>query len=558
MRRVTTFNRGRGGIVLLGVVAVLALEPLSGGPAAGAAVGPPFSCRSELDFLSQGSPETQLFQSVAGGGSVTYTPLGPPQQATYNALGYDPLNSYLYATNILLASSLGEPGTLYKIDNTGQATPLGPISGYPVAFRAPADGAFDGSGNYWITNGNGSTVAYQIDVEGSPQVVGEVPLSQPWQPIDFTFYEGFMWGLAGKTVYRLELATGVVSTFPAPGGIVPGGLGFGAAWTTASGDLGFSDNETGQVYKIAITNPSGTPTFKVVAEYSGPVAGTSNDGAACIPTEPVDLAITKTGPAVVAPGSEVSWALTATNNGPGNSSGFSISDQVPSGYTNPTTSTQGCAVKGNEVLCSEGSLARGASFSVTITATAPTSTGTCLTNTALVTGNERDPETANNASSVQTCVGCSSTSPKVNVRWHYSANGTSGSWSGTREAKCGQTITLGPQAMEGDLRVDPGVPVKAGYDFTLPGNSKPFTVSFTKGQVVFAVRCASGKAPSEPTFAVTLEDKSYTVTNSNWYPSGNQSSPLVYQGTVAAPNLCGGGQLRLDKGGTFSAFMTLH
>jgi len=48
------------------------------------------------------------------------------------------------------------------------------------------------------------------------------------------------------------------------------------------------------------------------------------------------------------------------------------------------------------------------------------------------------------------------------------------------------------------------------------------------------------------------------VTNANWYPSGNQSSPLVYQGEVGAPNLCGGGQLRLDEGGTLSALMTIH
>jgi hypothetical protein len=117
---------------------------------------------------------------------------------------------------------------------------------------------------------------------------------------------------------------------------------------------------------------------------------------------------------------------------------------------------------------------------------------------------------------------------------------------------------MGPQAMEGDLKVNPGATIKAGYDFTLPGNRKPFAVAFTKGQILFAVRCVSGKAPSEPTFAIALPDQGYSVANASWYPSGNQSSPLVYQGEVAAPNLCAGGQLRLDKGGTFSALMTVH
>ena len=60
----------------------------------------------------------------------------------------------------------------------------------------------------------------------------------------------------------------------------------------------------------------------------------------------------------------------------------------------------------------------------------------------------------------------------------------------------GATIKLGPQAMEGDLKVDPGDTVKAGYDFTLPGNNKTYHVSFTNVQVVYTVHCASGATPS--------------------------------------------------------------
>jgi len=152
---------------------------------------------------------------------------------------------------------------------------------------------------------------------------------------------------------------------------------------------------------------------------------------------------------------------------------------------------------------------------------------------------------------------CPTNPPKVNVRWHYSAEGTSGSWSVTKEAKCAQTLTMGPQAMEGALKVSPGKKIKAGYDFTLPGNNKPFTVMFSEGKVVFQVKCVSGKPPLEPTFTVTLPNQSYAVTNANWYPSGNQSSPLVYQGEREVPNLCSGGQLSLKEGGTFSTVMTI-
>lgn len=45
---------------------------------------------------------------------------------------------------------------------------------------------------------------------------------------------------------------------------------------------------------------------------------------------------------------------------------------------------------------------------------------------------------------------------KANFRWHYSAGG-SGGWSGTQPAACPSTLAMGPQAMEGDLKVSPGV-----------------------------------------------------------------------------------------------------
>ena len=177
-------------------------------------------------------------------------------------------------------------------------------------------------------------------------------LSKGWDPIDFTADGGFMWGLSGTTLYRLNLSNGTVTTFSAPSKVKSGN--FGAAWTFSNGNLGFSNNQTGDIYQISVTNPaSATPTFGLVSNYTGPVAGQSNDGAACV-AQPVDLGITKTGPTLVGPGATVTWTLTVKNNGPGNSSGFAVSDTVPTGVTNVTSPTSGCQVTGNSVLCSEG------------------------------------------------------------------------------------------------------------------------------------------------------------------------------------------------------------
>jgi hypothetical protein len=63
----------------------------------------------------------------------------------------------------------------------------------------------------------------------------------------------------------------------------------------------------------------------------------------------------------------------------------------------------------------------------------------------------------------------------------------------------------------------------------------------------------SGLPRSQNTFTVSLADSSYSVTNQSRYRSGDQNNALVYQGSIAVPDVWSGGQVRLDKGGTFTA-----
>ena len=107
--------------------------------------------------------------------------------------------------------------------------------------------------------------------------------------------------------------------------------------------------------------------------------------------------------------------------------------------------------------------------------------------------------------------------------------------------------------MQGDLKVAPGATLKAGYSFTLPGNKSSLSVTFNNPKVVFVVRCVSGRTPSASTLTVNMPDQTYSVLDARWLPSGNQQSSSVYQGSISMPNLCAGGNVRLDKGGVFSA-----
>ena len=113
-------------------------------------------------------------------------------------------------------------------------------------------------------------------------------------------------------------------------------------------------------------------------------------------------------------------------------------------------------------------------------------------------------------------------------------------------------IAMGPQAMEGNLTLSPGATLQAGYDFTMPGSHPTATVNFVGANVTFAWTCASG--PGNGTLVVPMADQNYTDPQSSpsWYPSGDQNSSLVYQGSIAVPDECSGGLVSFRAGGTFS------
>ena len=142
-----------------------------------------------------------------------------------------------------------------------------------------------------------------------------------------------------------------------------------------------------------------------------------------------DLSIGISGPATVLPSGAISYTLTVTNNGLNQSSGFAVSDSVPATITGVASTTPGCGVSANQVSCNEGPLAVGASFVMTVTGTAPNAAGV-VTDTASVTGNELDPNAANESASVTTAVGYASVSLLESVL------------SGTPNVGSGDTFTL--------------------------------------------------------------------------------------------------------------------
>ena len=127
-----------------------------------------------------------------------------------------------------------------------------------------------------------------------------------------------------------------------------------------------------------------------------------------------------------------------------------------------------------------------------------------------------------------------------------------GAWSKIGYVDCATGIVvIGPEAMEGNLYVDPGRTLLVGYTFSLPWNHAYHRVTVSSAQVVFTPRC--GQSPSSTYLPAPILLKIYNVNTSLWTPDYNQFLPVTFQGSVVVPNLCNGGSVRFDQGGTFSA-----
>jgi len=104
-------------------------------------------------------------------------------------------------------------------------------------------------------------------------------------------------------------------------------------------------------------------------------------------------------PRTVTVGSNVTFTITVTNNGPSDATGVQVTDQLPAGLTFVSaTPSQGTYTSGTGVW-DIGAVASGTSVTLALTATV-TTTGS-LTNTARKTAeNETDPNLSNDTASV--------------------------------------------------------------------------------------------------------------------------------------------------------------
>ncbi|WP_132000277.1 DUF11 domain-containing protein, partial [Dokdonella fugitiva] len=192
----------------------------------------------------------------------------------------------------------------------------------------------------------------------------------------------------------------------------PAGLAFVSA--SAPCEAGFPCNlgtlANGASVDVSVTfavpaNAGGTitNTATVTSPTPDPTPGDNTSTVGTPVVASADLGIVKTGPANVIAGQNVSYTLAVTNHGPSDAANVSLADPTPAGLTF-VSATAPCA---GGFPCNLGTLANGASVSVTVTYAVPASASGSITNTATVTSPTADPTPSDNSSSVTTTVGSS-------------------------------------------------------------------------------------------------------------------------------------------------------
>ncbi len=202
-------------------------------------------------------------------------------------------------------------------------------------------------------------------------------------------------------------AQGVVANDPTPPNLtfVPAGGLCGAGFPCSLGTLASAASLT--ITATFAIPPGYTAPSPIVnsasVSASTPDPNPANNSSSASTSVAADLEVVKSIVPAVGPAPDsIAFQIVVTNHGPSAATGVTLTDPLPAGLTFVSvTTTQGSCTGGATVVCSIGTLASGTSATVLVTAVQPLQSGG-IPNTATVTANEFDPNTANNSSTAVT------------------------------------------------------------------------------------------------------------------------------------------------------------
>jgi uncharacterized repeat protein (TIGR01451 family) len=306
------------------------------------------------------------------------------------------------------------PGSARQyIEHTAVGTFIGQQNGASWTFNwtaPPTDAGFItfyAAGNQANNDGNTSgDYIYQTFVTSAPAsstpdfVISVSPSSRNVVPGNAVQYSITVTPLAGFT--------GAVS-FSATG--LPAGTT--TAFNPSSVNITDATSKTSTVtLTTTAATPLGTNTINLNAQSGATMHATPATLRVVSPTS-ADLSVIKTAsPNPGQVGVNISYRITATNNGPAAATNVSVTDALPAGVVFVSSATTlGACVGSGPVNCTVGNLAVGASAIITIVATS--SAEGQIVNTASVSASETDSDSSNNSASATTLIQPAAVSPTM-------------------------------------------------------------------------------------------------------------------------------------------------
>jgi uncharacterized repeat protein (TIGR01451 family) len=321
-------------------------------------------------------PLLNPFQGTSGGGTDAFVAeLDPTLQGTASLL----YSSFLGGTadDLALGTALNSSNDAWVVGQTSSATTFPIVGAIQATYGGGGSDVFlarissgGGAPDYSIsavpsssTVTAGGTASYTINVAPTGGFTGNVDLSASGLPAS------------------------AMATFAPPSVVIADGTPQSAAMSVQT-----STSTPVGAFPLTITGASGTSQH--VAQVTLMVTGSVDNA---------DLALTKAAwPSPVSVQENLIYTLRVTNLGPGVATGVQVTDPLPPVTFVSAGSTQGSCGGTNTVTCVVGTLAAGASATITIVVTPP-AIGS-VSNTASVTGDQPDPNQNNNSAAIATSV----------------------------------------------------------------------------------------------------------------------------------------------------------
>jgi len=281
---------------------------------------------------------------------------------------------------------------------------------------------------------------------------------------------------------------------------------------TVTANLGNLANGASATVTINVTvSPSATGTISNTATVTG--TQTDDDATNNSDTEntavnaQVDLAVTKTdGLTTVISGNNLTYTIVVTNNGPSQATNVNLTDALPATltYSSHTVSQGTGAIAGQNFSAALGTLAPGASATVTIVAAVSgTATGT-ISNTASVTATQTDSNNANNSATDTTTA-----TPQIDLQI-TKADTPDPVIAGNQLTYTIQVTNAGPSTATGVTVTD----VLPGTVTFVSGTSTVGTVSNSSGTVTGTIGTLASGASATVTLVVNVAPTARgTITN---------------------------------------------